>query len=92
MRARELASFWWENVIVVDILLRVFSRKTSHKMLESLSFCDRDNSNKHNSANVSGDKTTTTTTKLSGESIFLEYAKTLSVTCRSRSCLESKGL
>ena len=64
-------------------------------MLESLSFCDRDNSNKHNSANVSGDKTTTTTTtKLSGESIFLEYAKTLSVTSptRSRSCLESKGL
>ena len=57
-------------MIVVDILLRVFSRKTSHKMLESLSFCDRDNSNKHNSANVSGDKTTTTTTKLSGESIF----------------------
>ena len=82
-------------MIVVDILLRVFSRKTSHKMLESLSFCDRDNSNKHNSANVSGDKTTTTTTtKLSGESIFLEYAKTLSVTSptRSRSCLESKGL
>ena len=25
-------------------------------MLESLSFCDRDNSNKDNSANVSGDK------------------------------------
>ena len=56
VRVREPASFWWENVMVVDILERVFSRKTSHKMLETLSFCDRDNSNKDNSANVSGDK------------------------------------
>ena len=43
-------------MIVVNNLLRVFSRKTSDKMLEILSFCDRDNSNKDNSANVSGDK------------------------------------
>ena len=87
MRARERASFCWENVIVVDILLRVFSRKTSHKMLEILSFYDRDNSNKDNSANVSSDKTTTTTTtKLSGESTFLEYAKTLSVKSPTRTC------
>lgn len=56
MRAREWRRFGGKHVIVVDILLRVFSRKTSHKMLEILSLCDRDNSNEDNSAKVSGDK------------------------------------
>ena len=44
----ELASFWWENVITVVILLRVLVKinvlvtETSYQMLEVSSFCDRE--------------------------------------------------
>ena len=61
-------------------------------MLEILSFCDRDNSNKHNSANVSGDKNNNNNNNnwrsFLGSLFFVEYAKTLSVKSptRSRSC------
>ena len=57
MHAREVASFWRENVVAVVILLRVLARVresvvvagTSYQMLEVLAFC-----NNANSANFSG--------------------------------------
>ena len=40
--AREPDSFWRENEIAVFILLRVAVAETCYRMLEVLSFCDRE--------------------------------------------------
>ena len=80
MLAREPASFWQEKVIVIFILLRVLGRvvaETCCQMLEVLRpVAGLTSFNKDNSGNFSGEKSTV---KLSGGSIFREYAeKTLS--------------
>ena len=66
MLAREPASFWQENVIVVVILLRVFARMSwwRKRAIKCLSFCDFATGRElnlrlsitDNSANVSGAK------------------------------------
>ena len=76
MLAREPASFLQEKVIVIFIPLRVLGRvvaETCYQMLdvlrpvEGLTSCNKDNN-----GNFCGEKSTM---KLSGVSIFREYAK-----------------
>ena len=76
MLARETASFLQEKVIDIFIPLRVLGRvvaETCYQMLEVLRPGEGLTSfNKDNSGNYSGEKSTM---KLSGVSIFREYAK-----------------
>ena len=77
MFAREPESFLQEKVIVIFIPLRVLGRvvaETCYQMLEVLRPVQGLTSsfNKDNSGNYSGEKSTM---KLSGVSIFREYAK-----------------
>ena len=89
MLARELASFWRENVVAVVILLRVLlAAETSHsQMLKVLAFCDRKMAFKTFSIKI---KMRTflieeiRTMKLFGASIFSENAKNPLIKSRSR--------